>query len=745
MVHWIVFVIISISFLFSSFQQGLFYDQYIYTWHMGLAVLFLLYLVYLFVKKDEKMVGTAFFIFLLPLMYGISMFHAATMEGAFNQFIQWTLFAMFFFVLVHVKANQPAIQKGMIILLQLFGVYVAIFPFMTTWEWLTYSDAVLGDRYSSIFQYPNTYATVILAIFLFQLIYLLHKDTCLWQQVLLSLPFALYASTVFLSLSRGVMIILPVAWFLGLFFLRFSKQLAYILSSALAFLGGFTMYMVMIGEWGTFGAFGQFVMVVLISGGTTALIVVLHHLIVTRSRKRTLAKRWSYLIPGIAAVGGLALVLDFMFKGLIYRTLPARFQGRIDGIGHETLLSDGRFTFFSDAFAMLKDSFLFGWGGDAWRVLYHGYQSSPYRSEEIHSVVLEQLVNIGVVGVIVMMGVLLFYLGKSVAADRFTTDAVVPASFIALFMLVGHGAIDFDFSFATVTLLFFLFLAIAVPENMSLPARGWMKYRTPLRWGAVIGSVSLVIISTAYAFRFEMAERVMASYERENEREVLAEGLETAHDWNPYRMAFAVDLAALSVELRDEEKALQLGDTFIEIQPKSGYAWLQSGNSYASFDKYDEALARYEQALTYDPFNITIYQQIIRLTSEHAEPAYQSGAVEEAKEIAEKTTTTYEAYDTFTKTFRENPRTNYKNLTLNQLSYFLVGQAYVMREDYVKATAVLAHVTESEEEIYVRAQALLVHSFEALGETERARESEQAVREKYDSFDGYYSAYELFF
>ncbi|MDQ0297876.1 tetratricopeptide (TPR) repeat protein [Salibacterium salarium] len=745
MVHWIVFLIIGVSFFVSSYNQGLFYDQHIYVWQVGMSILFLGYVLYLFFKKKETIPYLYLIVFLIPLCYLLSFTNAVTMQGAFDQFIQWMLFAMFFFVLVSLKKNMPSIQTGMLVLLQLFGLFIAFLPFLTSWEWLEYNDAILSRRFSSVFQYPNTYAAVTMALLLFNIMYMSIKRHSALSIILFSLPVVLYASTLFLSLSRGAMILLPIIWFVGLCCLSFVGQVKYILYTMIAFVGGFVFFMFFSNEWGTFETTGQIIALLLVSLLSTALVFVIHQGLNVKANLTLSNKKLRYIFPIASFVGGVALVLDFVYKGVIYNLLPENVQNRINNIGYETIFEDGRLTFFFDALDMFKNAPIIGWGGDGWSILYHDYQTEPYVSNEVHSVLLEQLLNIGLLGFVVWIGVLVLFVVVSIKAFKQSADGIVPAGLIALMMLLGHGAIDFDFSFASIWLLFFLIFAMVVPGQPEFPTFSMEKYKRPAAIGASVLATVLVIISSIYAFRFEAAQRTAQANTQSSNKEEVLEGLSEARDLNPYRLDYVVNQASTAVELRNEDLTLELSNQFTNVQPLSGTAWMQSGNSYASFGYIDEAVKRYKQALEYDPFNTGIYERMIRLTSGEAASLKQNGKDEEASNVADQATETYEQYTNTTLEFRQNPESNYKDLDLNKSSRFLAGQAYMINEEYDSGIEVLNTIGKAEEDIYLRAQALVIHALEKQGKDEQSKKKYNQLKNQNDKATSYYEAYTPFF
>ncbi|MGY4688460.1 tetratricopeptide repeat protein [Salibacterium sp. K-3] len=580
-----------------------------------------------------------------------------------------------------------------------------------------------------------------MALLLFHLMYIVLKKTSLWLMLLLSLPLVLYATTLFFSLSRGAMILFPIIWLVGLCFLRMREQVKYIVSTIWAFAGGLVFYIM--GSQENAGSFSQLFML-LVAGGISALLVMGTCRILDRKMPSAPSKKWqAYLLPGIAVLAGAALVLDFVKQGILYSQLPEGIRHRLRDIGYETIFEDGRFTFFFDAFRMLKDAPLFGWGGDGWSVLYHSYQTEPYISNEVHSVLLEQLLNIGVIGLIVGTVVLAVYAVNSVRTFRKTAHPAIPAALTALLMLLGHGMIDFDFSFATVWLLFMLLLAIAVPAAPELPA--FTIDRRSVAIGASGLAAVLVVLSSVYAFRFDIAERKAQAAAQLNGNEEILETLTDARAWNPNELSYIIDQASVAVELQKGDLLLELNNQFTDVEPLNSNAWLQSGNIYASFGRIEEAMERYEQALEYDPFNIDIYERIIHLTSEEAASLSQNGEKDKAAEVAAQAAGAYERYQSTMFEFRDNPQPGYKDLELNQSSIFLTGQAYMVQTKYQKGINVLQNVNKDNEELYLRSQALVIHALEKQGETQKAQTKLNNLISRNEQAAAYFEAYQQIF
>ena len=81
-----------------------------------------------------------------------------------------------------------------------------------------------------------------------------------------------------------------------------------------------------------------------------------------------------------------------------HKYIPESLAKRIASIDPETMLASGRFTFYRDAFKIIKDYPIIGAGGGGWASLYFGYQSHLYWSNQVHNYFMQAWIETGTVG-----------------------------------------------------------------------------------------------------------------------------------------------------------------------------------------------------------------------------------------------------------------------------------------------------------------------------------------------------------
>ncbi|WP_020426281.1 O-antigen ligase family protein, partial [Paenibacillus riograndensis] len=137
--------------------------------------------------------------------------------------------------------------------------------------------------------------------------------------------------------------------------------------------------------------------------------------------------------------------------------------------------------FYRDAWKLAAEAPWLGRGGGTWRSTYLAAQSRPYVGSQVHSGYLDLLLNLGGVGLAVIL-LLLLAAGWLVAAGA-------PRLLPPLLALALHSAVDFDWSYGLVWLLLLLLPALARAEKLhhaatdNLPVRDIAVKSLPITGG----------------------------------------------------------------------------------------------------------------------------------------------------------------------------------------------------------------------------------------------------------------------
>ncbi len=187
--------------------------------------------------------------------------------------------------------------------------------------------------------------------------------------------------------------------------------------------------------------------------------------------RRSAALPRSGALRRAAACGGAALLLAAPLAALA----AAGFPGRL--FRPETWFA--RAAMYGDAALLLRQSPWLGQGGDAWRQAFRSVQSHPYVGNEAHSGYLDIALDLGLLGLAVMV----LWLGAA-AVRLFRARSPLLPPFAALLL---HSAVDFDMSYGIVWLLIIAMIGMAKAGGAAQTEPG--KEREPNPQTEVLGQI----------------------------------------------------------------------------------------------------------------------------------------------------------------------------------------------------------------------------------------------------------------
>lgn len=177
--------------------------------------------------------------------------------------------------------------------------------------------------------------------------------------------------------------------------------------------------------------------------------------------------KWAAVAAAVAAVAVLAVFAN--------KLIPQSVWERMASINLEQFSVVQRFTFYKDGFAAFLDNPVFGNGYGTWKSSVYSFQSYPYISTQAHGFLLDVLLDVGTVGLLLLLGFLIY--GIRLWWRNYRNDAsgenrmVLQAILFAGAALIGHALIDFDMAYGAINFLLWTLLALAVgPLSVSTPA-----------------------------------------------------------------------------------------------------------------------------------------------------------------------------------------------------------------------------------------------------------------------------------
>ncbi|QHT59961.1 hypothetical protein GXP70_08340 [Paenibacillus lycopersici] len=378
---------------------------------------------------------------LIALLYGAALLvHPASVLGSLQQTLRYCAFAGFA-LLLQVSFAAPDRRAWLSAALQASGLAVAgcalagwmgalSFPSMV----MTSGDARLtavGARLAGFVQYPNFLGAVAAAYLLWSWLLLLRARS-LAGFALVSAGAVPYLLVMLLTESRGAWAAAALAWLAGCLLLKGRKRCAWLLYGGWTLVCGSAACRAVIGAWPHAAAGG--------TGAEAAVAAALPMLAVFCAAPVGLLgmRAWigrcrERLLPGLSIAAWLAAVVGMT------QLLPPAVYGRLGGGGASYATAATRGLYYRDAWKLIREAPLLGRGGDAWRSLFKEVQSQPYVGNEVHSGLLELVLDLGLIGLLAAMLVLAAALIPVWKRER--------TGLLPIGVLLLHALIDFDLSF----------------------------------------------------------------------------------------------------------------------------------------------------------------------------------------------------------------------------------------------------------------------------------------------------------
>lgn len=756
-----LFSLYVMTFMISPYFRGLFFHIDYYWVSILIHVCFLLTAAVFykeliaFTREKGAMIALAL---AMPLIYGLSFFYSASPYEASNEALQWFSYAVLFIALLFWQSMLPKLREWLWLLGWITMSLLIALVYLAAFDQITMQHAVLEGRFSSVFQYPNTLASLVSAFVIAGLM-LLTRPMRLPQQLLYSVPLLPMMLAFWLTDSRGGVAVLAIGWVLALFFLSWKRQLVYI---------GYSVLLAGLGLWGysTYkdgmeeGILHTSVWLLIVLAAVFVVVVWLGQWLARRRLQpqaantptpshestnrdpnpKSNANRWSLLMPGVfIAVGGLiVLSLGTRLKDTLAHWLPEGVGNRITSISLESLQSDPRFLFYKDAMAMWKDHFWFGQGGGAWSALVETYKSLPYTSNQAHNFYMQTLVETGLIGGLLIFGffvaVLAVSLRKWIVSRKQPVDQTMAAIFVLVVTLMIHHAVDFNMSFGTINLFMFSLLAMlasyaeagkpawlkTVSQRLSMDHKKWLTH----------GLVILVAVASVFG--------LYKSYAYDQSNQLVSELSQTQVDWDTainrmneaidmqpnkpsirYAMADVLKFGVKQLPEQREQLTGQIQEQYeaaIDLEPDSYVHHLEYGKYLVSVEETEMALQQLDQAVKLAPWQQTAYDWNVQTRVAELSELKKQNEQQEAKEKTDGLKNILNRYD---EQMDKQQVASFKDeLRITADNRPLFSQAYYFTGDYEKTLELtdvdLSSLEAEQQQLFLILRLL---SFDLLGQT----------------------------
>lgn len=477
-------------------------------------------------RKD----GLSLWVFLLPASFALSMLTAASQHLAINMLLIMLMYSIFF-TASSILTQDGVINRILNVAIMIIA-YIVVFFGLLHWlgngeavttliKWLgvptnlsgAYMDAVLGDgsgaRLASVFQYANTYAGFLMAFLLAALFSMSKSPTC-WGKSVHAFMIVPIILSIFLTLSRGGLLLLPVFFIVVLIFLKPHRQLLWLMHLVVS-VGTAILILKPVAEIGlrmqgkfvAWDSFTGWAYILVGSFLSAAISVTLERWVspwLSQTTKALSHKCWgSCLIP----VGGTILigVILFIFMSTNAKNvLPSHIITRLEMINFQQNSVLERITFYKDSMKLIADYPFIGSGGGAWHALYEKYQNNPYTSRQAHNFYMQYLTETGVLGFSILMVFLIYiywgYIRSYRKANEKQRDGYFLYFIVATSILL-HSTMDFNMSFVYIGVLVFVCLGGMTASMESKPFKKFKPNMFRPVIVSILGIVGIGLFTTA--------------------------------------------------------------------------------------------------------------------------------------------------------------------------------------------------------------------------------------------------------
>jgi len=609
---WLLFGVIILFLLWSSFKVALFNGQisdheqpiYIAAVFSGILAIITVAVGWKQLKWTSHKDTLSLAVFLLPASYALSMINATSQYLAENMLLIMLMYGIFF-VASSIIAQDGVVNRMFNLSLMIISYIIVFFglfhwlgngSFITLFvKWIgvpltesgAFVNAVMDDsngaRLASVFQYANTYAGFLMA-FLLAALFFIGKSRTWWGKAghaFMLVPFIL---SIFLTLSRGGLLLLPVAFLVVLVFLKPYRQLMWFMHLAVS--GVITLLILNpvteIGlsvqkEFSAATSLKGWAYVILGSALAAAITYALERWISPRLEKMTdgLSKKsWGTLaIPvGGAIIAGLLL---FILIGTNVKSmLPENIATRLETVNFKQHSVLERITFYKDSVKVLKDYPVLGAGGGAWFSLFEEYQDYSYTSRQAHSYYMQYLVETGILGIVILLGFLIYIYWNYIRTYFKSSDEKRDSHFIYFIIATSiliHSAMDFNMSFAFIGILVFLCLGGMASSIESKPLQKFKPKALRATFSSILGVIGIGLFITALLFS-QAASAYQSSVRTVNETHDFNETmkyLNKALSIRPTHPEYAAFDAKLYFEVYKQQKDEQFFDEAVRVLNKA--------------------------------------------------------------------------------------------------------------------------------------------------------------------------------
>lgn len=558
-----------------------------------------------------------------PAVYLASSFNAANTGLAVDEVVKTLLY----FLVYWVAANLVSEENGAVRIFKvicLAGVFVSLAGLAVATGMLYIKDGFIGGRIYSTFQYPNALANYLMTV-VFLSLYIWLRDDRLSLAGLAGVSKKETAGLAHFNAHRYLYILVS---FLAFTVFVSAKSnggfLVFILALAVYFAGlpvgrrvpaAFHLFMagapavpaaLMFLRYAVAGKHAQAWLFVLAGALLAILFQFLYDYLEKRGLLEFISRRKAVVLLLLAVMAlslALAVVSYITSHSQAVAEMLEQFRMRN---------AVERVYFYRDAFKMVAERPLLGWGGGGWQEAYRMFQGYLYNSNQVHGHYFQITVETGVTGLLVIMAgwaafIHLTYRSVKGSRENPGRKMLLWTVFTSAIALGAHAVIDFDLSLSALALVLWSMWGLMRGISMAVSSGG-RTVKRPTTAFAVASAFGLVLLFIAGCFISASGSARDADRQlRAGDLPGAAALMERAAYYNPFNPDYNSDL---SVFYARRGKLEQAAAQAREALTKSKYNALRhSGLAgyYLNLNKPAEAVAMAEKAVGLAPYQIERY------------------------------------------------------------------------------------------------------------------------------------------
>lgn len=547
----------------------------------------------------------------LPLAYLISTISPAYFYLAANETFKY--FAMFFiYYLVSRLIRGDRELHTLICLLYVSGLLVAAAAIPMALKTFNYPGGYVGI-FTSFFQYKNTLATFMAAIFFLGL-YLWKYDRGRYAWLITIANYIIIFCMRGTSSRGGILVFCAVFAILGFIFYKRRDLSVHINVLLLATVSLFAvpLFLSLANMDKALAASGVFVM-------SLAVVVLLDFINtkkglyqITLAGKKVTVFVLVTLIIVMLMLGGSLYDYSYFAGDMVVLSDEIQAGGGTDPVNFWY-----RFYYDLDALEMAAENPLFGWGGGGWQTAYRTYQDFLYNTKRIHNHYFEVLVETGLAGLVIFVSLWVLFAKKSLELYRREKEITGRKDIIMYVFLSGttvalHSLMDFSLSFlAMMVYTGTLFGIIRVFSGYRLEGQ---NRELSVITKACFTVISLLILISVFiqlqaSRKIDVAEEYMVDRNFVMAKQSYEEALRL-NRWNStYHLLYAQCLS----QLKDQKGAYSQAVKAAEINPYNGLAYFHASRYAIDGGLCSEAVFLGEKALEQAPYQLYWYGNLAKI------------------------------------------------------------------------------------------------------------------------------------